>query len=295
MVLGFYSLPSAYAAKKGVQVLYRTAYLTKRPVRRVLETTQMVIDVMSPGGLGPDGRGVRVAQKVRLMHAAVRHLLRADPALPWDDALGVPINQEDLAGTLMTFSYVVYDGLRKLGIELDEGEQEAYLYAFRRVGELMGVDADLLPATMADAAALTRAIFTRQAAPCPEGKAMMEALLEGLGGMLPVAGLAPSAARFFLADVPFTDVDVPDVLGIPPANWTEHLLSWEARFGGLVHGLADGVMSGRILRWASQDMVKVFVTAERGGTRPAFAIPEHLSDLWASRGASRATGRETAS
>src|SRR5262249_18332343 len=74
VALGFYSLPASYAARKGVQVIYRTAYLQNRPVRRVFETTQMVIDVMSPGGLGPSGRGVVTAQKVRLMHAAVRHL-----------------------------------------------------------------------------------------------------------------------------------------------------------------------------------------------------------------------------
>src|SRR5687768_16325233 len=101
-ILGFYSLPAAYAAKKGVQVLYRTAYLEKRPVRRVFETTQMVIDVMAEDGLGPHGKGVRTAEKVRLMHAAVRHLIRSDPKNPWDvKELGVPINQEDLAGTLM--------------------------------------------------------------------------------------------------------------------------------------------------------------------------------------------------
>ena len=58
MVLGFYSLPASYAAKKGVQVLYRTAYLTNRPVRRVLETSQMVIDVMAPTASDPNGRGI---------------------------------------------------------------------------------------------------------------------------------------------------------------------------------------------------------------------------------------------
>ena len=48
-VLGFYSLPADYAAKKGVQVLYRTGRLITNPTRRVFETTQMVVDVMAPG------------------------------------------------------------------------------------------------------------------------------------------------------------------------------------------------------------------------------------------------------
>src|SRR5690606_21151437 len=116
MCLGHYSLPAAYAAAKGVEVLHRTAYLEKRPAKRLFETTQMVIDVMSPGGLAAAGRGVRTAQKVRLMHAMVRHLIQHDPEQPWDASLGVPINQEDLAGTLMTFSWLTLDGLAKLGV-----------------------------------------------------------------------------------------------------------------------------------------------------------------------------------
>src|SRR5439155_16091528 len=98
MVLGLYAIPAAYAARRGVQVLHRTAYFQRRPMRRVWETTQFVVDVMSGGGLGPDGLGLRTAQKVRLMHAAIRHFLLNDRDRPWDQAeLGIPINQEDLA------------------------------------------------------------------------------------------------------------------------------------------------------------------------------------------------------
>src|SRR5262249_12839023 len=89
ITLGFYSLPAAYMARKGVQVLYRTGYMGKRPLRRVFETVQMVVDVLSPEGLAPAGSGVRTAQKVRLMHAAVRHMLTRDPARPWEEELGV--------------------------------------------------------------------------------------------------------------------------------------------------------------------------------------------------------------
>src|SRR5262249_36156671 len=149
MVLGFYGLPADYAAKKGVKVLHRTAQLTRRPVRRVFETTQMVVDVMAEGGLGSEGRGVRSAQKVRLMHAAVRHLLTHDPATPWDASLGLPINQEDLAGTLMTFAYVVLDGLARLGIALASDDREAYVHCWQAIGRIMGVREELIPADFA--------------------------------------------------------------------------------------------------------------------------------------------------
>jgi hypothetical protein len=34
------TLPAAYAARKGVQVIHRTGYLAKRPVRRAFETAR---------------------------------------------------------------------------------------------------------------------------------------------------------------------------------------------------------------------------------------------------------------
>jgi hypothetical protein len=73
MNLFCYGLPSCYAAAKGVQVLALTTRLFSNPTRRVIETAQMVVDVMAPGGLAANGRGIRTAQKVRLMHAAVRY------------------------------------------------------------------------------------------------------------------------------------------------------------------------------------------------------------------------------
>jgi hypothetical protein len=54
-----------------------THRLINHPFRRIVETAQFVLDVMAPDGLGHSGRGVRSAQKVRLMHAAIRHLILA--------------------------------------------------------------------------------------------------------------------------------------------------------------------------------------------------------------------------
>src|SRR5215469_12888671 len=71
LILGFYSLPMDYAAR-GVRVLWATGELFNNTTRRVFETMQMVIDVMKPGGLAANGRGLATALKVRLMHAAIR-------------------------------------------------------------------------------------------------------------------------------------------------------------------------------------------------------------------------------
>jgi uncharacterized protein (DUF2236 family) len=212
LMLACYSLPAAYAAKKGVEVLYRTGYLARRPNRRLFETTQMVIDVMTPGGLEAQGRGSRTVQKVRLMHAAIRHLVQADTAAPWDAAaMGVPINQEDLAGTLMTFSWLVIDGLRRLGVELGDAAATAYLEAWRVVGGHMGVQPELVPADLAEAKTLTETIQRRQIAPSESGRALTTALLEMLEGNLPGPARDVPAAAMRLCLPPA----VADGLGVP--------------------------------------------------------------------------------
>lgn len=283
MVLGFYSLPAAYAAAKGVQVLYRTAYLMKRPVRRVLETSQMVIDVMNRDGLGPNGKGIRTAQKVRLMHAAIRHLLTHDPNSPWDPSLGVPINQEDLAGTLMTFSFIVIEGLAQLDIKLTPEEQEAYLHAWLAVGEVMGIAPEMMPANIDEARELTYTIRKRQIAESPEGKAMTQALIEGMRTLVPelVGGLPASMIRFFLENDPFMNQDIAGMLGVPPANWTTIIIGLVKDMADLTHWIGDdSPTTARVVRFLSRRFVNAFIVTERGGNRPPFDIPVHLTDLW---------------
>jgi len=278
MLLCCYSLPSSYAAKKGVQVLHRTAYLAKRPNRRLFETAQFIVDVLSPGGLGPRGKGVRTAQKVRLMHAAIRHLILTDTSSAWDvQLLGVPINQEDLLGTLMTFTWLILDGLGRLGIKLTPQEQQAYLDAWLAVGQLMGVEPQLLPQTVAEARAITELIERRQVAESPEGREMTAALL----GMMqtnmphPFKSMPGCLIREFLPS------NVATFLGIPSHPLREELIrladealrplqrfiDFEARRHALVR-----TFSIHLLRW----MLKV----ELDGQPARFAIPDSLHEDW---------------
>ena len=112
MMLFFVALPYAYATKKDSNVLAISAELTRHVHRRIFRTAQFIMDVMQPGGLGPNGRGIRSAQKVRLLHASIRYYNANKPgwSAKWDPAWGLPINQEDLAGTLMDFSAGVMPG-----------------------------------------------------------------------------------------------------------------------------------------------------------------------------------------
>lgn len=283
-ILGFYSLPAAYAARKGVQVLYRTAYLLKRPVRRVFETAQMIVDVLVDGGLAPGGRGVRTTQKVRLMHGAVRKLTLKNPQQPWDMGLGLPLNQEDLAGTLMTFSYLVLNGLERLNVELTTYQKESYLHCWQIVGHVIGIRPELIPDSLEDAEKLTRIIYDRQVAFSEEGCALTHALIEGMQEIIPdriFEGLPPSMIHYFLNKDPITGKNIADMLRVPPANWTESALlalrALDTFTGWLSH---ESNFAIRAMRFFSRSFTEGLLRVERGGSRPPFFVPDSLQALW---------------
>lgn len=181
LLLSYKSLPECYACAKGAEVLHRTARLNEQHgsmdtfSRRIVETAQFVMFAMSPGGLSPEGRGLIAAQKVRLIHAVIRHYLKND----WDVNLyGEPVNQEDMAGTLMSFSSLILEGLSQMGIDLEPVEKEAYIHCWRVIGHIMGLDHDLLPDNSADALKLGYSILDHQMAPSYQGSHLMKALLE---------------------------------------------------------------------------------------------------------------------
>ncbi len=278
LVLLCYSLPASYAARKGVQVLHRTGYLRGRPNRRIYETAQMIIDVMSPGGLGPDGRGVRSALKVRLMHAAVRHLILHDEENPWDPSLGVPINQEDLAGTLSTFTYVIMEGLAKLEIEVPPEAQQSYLDTWGVVGRMMGVLPELIPSDMAEAKELTERIQDRQIQTCTEGKEMTDALLTMLEGNIPgraFDGFAAGLIRHFLP------AQVADGLGVPEHRMAERMADAFAHLAGeideFVHASEKRLHA---FRRFSLHLIEWLLAVERGGKRASFQLPVELRESW---------------
>jgi Dyp-type peroxidase family len=279
VILACYSLPQDYAARKGVKVLYETGYLLRRPNRRVFETAQMIIDVMKPGGLGPHGDGIRAAQKVRLMHAAVRHLIRNNPARPWDtELLGVPINQEDLAGTLMSFAYIVVDGLRRLGVTVGAEAAEAYLDAWRAVGRIMGIQEKLLPADMREAQALTETIVRRQVAASAEGRLMTGAMLEMLESNAPplFKGFPAAMMRHFLS------AETADQLGVPRHRLDERIIDVATQLAGALDNVVEhSKRRERIIRRFSLHLLQWMVDVDRGGKRSQFHIPPDLLKHWA--------------
>jgi hypothetical protein len=274
------ALPASYAAAKGVQVIHLTARLATDPFRRIMETAQMLVDVLAPDGLAPGGSGIRIAQKVRLMHAAVRHLLLESGQ--WNPEWGHPINQEDLAGTLADFSYTVILGLEKLGCTLSRQEQNAYLHCWKVVGHLMGLETAVLPDDVEDCAALTAVIQRRHFRASPEGQELTRALIQMAEHVTPgdlFDGLAASLMRHILGE------EIADMLAVPPADWTRHLIGPLAMLGKASDELGDrSWVVAKLAEVFGRKLVEGMVWMNRGAGRPPFRIPSTLRESWNVRG-----------
>ena len=181
ITLYFKSLPLLYTNAKGSKVLINTGRLAHNAQsmaifsRRIAETGQFLLDVLSKDGLQPGGIGIKAIQKIRLIHASVRHFVGNTG---WDkQENGVPINQEDLALTLLTFSNVILSGLEQLQQELPTEQATAYMARWFGIGRLLGIKEELIPANREEADWLLHTILQRQAAKSDGGKTLTKALI----------------------------------------------------------------------------------------------------------------------
>jgi ER-bound oxygenase mpaB/B'/Rubber oxygenase, catalytic domain len=282
------SLPSSYAASKGVKVLYLTARLDTDARRRVMETGQFLIDVLTVGGLDDHGKGRRAIQHVRLMHAAVRHLIMARGAQTpgmWHADWGTPINQEDLAGTLLSFSYVFTDPMRRLGVRVSAKDVEAYLHLWNVIGHLLGVRDELLVRDAADATALVDTIRRRQFKASPEGRELTAALVSLLDELTPLQRFddtIPPLIRHLIGD------ETADLLRVPKSELADDLGAFARTakwlsvhvLGQIERDLPCYHLMSRVAPLFGKELLDAMFTMERGGDRAPFDIPDHLARSW---------------
>lgn len=175
-VLGLYSLPYCYAGAKGARVLVQSQKIMQNPEKRLLDTAAFVWQVCEPGAFDTNGKAMVALFKTRLYHALVR--LQARTGIT-DEC---PVNQEDMAGTLLAFSLLVIRGLRKWGIPIDEREAQGFFHLWRVAGVLLGVSPQLLPENLREAASLERYIRIKEFRSSTEGSALMKGLLDYYNG-----------------------------------------------------------------------------------------------------------------
>lgn len=203
LMLYFKSLPTCYLAWKLCETLAITGRLDDTRTwpavfsRRVGETTQFVLDVMTPGSLRSDGLGIRTTLKVRLVHASIRHFIGQSPK--YDEALWQkPINQEDLAHTLLTFGLTMIQGARQMGLKMTDQAAEDFYYAWCLVGHFLGIDPKLIPANIAEAELLQQVLMNRLSGSTEQGKSITKALLDFSREVMLPTDLLDNSPEFLL-------------------------------------------------------------------------------------------------
>lgn len=278
LVMLFKSLPILYAGGKGgAQVLSMTGALTNHYRRRAAETLRFILDVMVPGGLEPGGKGIRTAQKVRLMHAAIRAYAVASPT--WKgrrEVWGLPINQEELAGTMLAFSTVTLEGVAALGLKVDREDADAYLHAWKVIGHILGIDEKLYPTDLGDARAFWKALARRNFRRTPEGLLLIRDHETFLADLLPGKLLdrgIPTLLRYLMGrNISNRILDIPHA----SAPYALLLLLMEAfRVQRIGYLLFPGVVGQA--RRLSVFLMESFQAYLMGGHSHAFRIPEGLN------------------
>ncbi|KAI0153265.1 hypothetical protein GGR57DRAFT_150146 [Xylariaceae sp. FL1272] len=180
ITLTFLSLLGGMGSGRTVETLDRTGgFNTKVVRRRLLETSQHTLNVNKDlPSIQPGGSGFTNSIRVRLLHAAVRQRILAmaahQPSYYNTAEFGVPINDLDSLGTIMTFCCIpIWMGLPRQGIYLRAQEKLDFLALWRYVAYLMGAPHSWLSSE-------------------EEAKAMMESLL--------VSEFRPSDASAVLAN-----------------------------------------------------------------------------------------------
>ncbi|MDX5404023.1 MAG: DUF2236 domain-containing protein [Bacteroidota bacterium] len=260
LVLYFKSLPTLYACARGAEVLLHTGRLTRTGsdsqifARRIAETGKFMISVCGPNGL--QNGGLEVIAKVRLIHASVRSFVQRGN---WNkNEMGVPINQEDLAVTLQTFSSSVIDGLEASGIRLSADERHAFMHHWKIVGTCLGVHPDLIPDSYHQGCELRDLILKRQVAPSEGGASLTHALVLFTAPFFPKRLGRPSMwiIDYFIEDELAQAIDLksnlPWYLRFLPEtlrklfSWTERVLERNKDLQGIMDRLSYLLTNGMI-------------------------------------------------
>ena len=242
---------------------------------RMLEIVQFALYMGARGGLSLEphtagtpvhvGLSARAYRKLRIVHSNIRLLLTCKG---WDDAaLGLPINQEDLALGMLCFCLGSIDGLQKTGFDLSREDQEAILMAWRAAGWLLGLADELQPLDIPDAQALRAKMLERHQHGTPEGAVVIREMLHIVEALLPrgTRRIPGALVRFQLGDRQADLIEVPNarwllgiIRGTEPLWKTTRLFAWLSKR-----------VSPRLLAWAS--------SPDRLGASRRFELPPALA------------------
>lgn len=218
-LLGGLALPYCYAGSPGNKALYLSEKMRQSPGKRLFDTAEFVMAVSKRGSLQLGGEGLFHINRTRLIHAVARYYLLRNGQ--WQPAWGYPINQEDMAGTNLAFSFIILTGLQKSGIQVSIRQREDFLYLWRYIGYQLHIDSELLPGSFREASLLEYTIRKRNFRSSAEGVALTQALLSYYKTVIPKRQLPLIEAqiRYWVGG------EVADMLGLPKQSLQQSLVA----------------------------------------------------------------------
>ncbi|REG92692.1 oxygenase MpaB family protein [Algoriphagus antarcticus] len=201
-MLGFYSLPYAYAFGDGAEVLVRSKRILSDIGRRLGETGSFILDIFEPGAFLTKNKAFLTCAKVRLIHGFSRYFI-SHYASDWDDDYGKPINQEDLIGTNLSFSLIVIRGWKKMGFTVKSAEVDLIMGYWKWVGRMMGIQEHYWPDNAKEAFQLEKLIRKRHLKSSDAGHQLIQALISYYKTTIPDALISSQVEpilNFFLGN-----------------------------------------------------------------------------------------------
>jgi hypothetical protein len=287
--LSFASMPACYVVPHVARLLSATHSL-KYPAKRMAETGQFTVYLMQPDAFEAGSRFIPAAQKVRLLHASIRHHLRREDR--WDTAaLGLPICQEDMIGGQMMFSIQVLDALHRLGIHMSNEGADAYFYAWRVVGAILGIDQEHAPRDLRQARAFSDLYMTRHMGPSEEGAHLTRQLIDLYEEVVPgtlLDPVVPALIRYLIGDT------CADWLGVPRSASWDTLVKAAPALLGVLEGMED---RSPLAAWALDRLGHLTTVLELSsltrGRVMHYAVPDRLKADFGVSTAIRPTARWT--
>lgn len=235
--LAYQSLLGGLGAARVTEVLSRTGGFAVDVARnRLFETTQYLLQcTRSLADIQPGGEGWAATIRVRLLHATVRNrIMKLAETRPeyFDTAkLGVPINDMDCVGTIVSFSSaLIWISLPRQGIYLRPQEIEDYTALWRYIAYVIGCPTEGLLETKEQSKRILDSIMMYEIAPTRTSQILANNVIKSLQDKPP--GYA--SADFLLAGARWLNGnELCDALALPkPSIYYTFLMAGQCIFFG---------------------------------------------------------------
>ncbi|QNP66586.1 oxygenase MpaB family protein [Streptomyces genisteinicus] len=144
---------------------------------RAAKTFTFGYDLAELNAFKPDGQFVVTANKTRVVHAAVRHLLPQSPHWRAVADETIPISAADILVTFHSLGTYVHRKLLDWKIPYPPADQEAFLHHWQVAVHLLGVPYEHIPKTWAEAERQAARVLDPILTPSTEGIELAEDLL----------------------------------------------------------------------------------------------------------------------